>query len=52
MGRFTIQFQAHRAIGSPVNIYVKEGKMAVSFHLHDELNVQVVKEVPQLVRSV
>jgi hypothetical protein len=26
-------------LGSPVNIYVEEGKVAVSFRLHDELNV-------------
>jgi hypothetical protein len=48
---------AQRAIGSPTNIYVKEGKVAISFHLHDELNdsvdtVQVVKEVLQLVGSM
>jgi hypothetical protein len=42
---------AQRTIGSSANIYVEEGKVAVSFHLHDELHVlvdtvQVVKEVP------
>jgi hypothetical protein len=40
-----------------VNIYVKEGKVAISFGLHSELNglvdaVQVVKEVLKLVGSV
>jgi hypothetical protein len=42
---------AQRAIGSPVNIYVKEGKVVICFHLHGELNVlvytvQAVKEIP------
>jgi hypothetical protein len=41
-----------RTISLPVNIYVNEGKMAVSFRLHGELNllvdtVQVIKEAPQ-----
>jgi hypothetical protein len=41
---------AQRIIGSPVNIYVKEGEVALSFGLHGELNalvdtVQVVQEV-------
>jgi hypothetical protein len=41
----------------PLNICVKEGKVAISFHLHGEQNdllgtVQVVMEVPQPVRSV
>jgi hypothetical protein len=58
MGRFTVvHFMAQRAIGSPVNIYVKEGKVVVSFPLHGKLNilvdtVQVVKEVPQPVWCV
>jgi hypothetical protein len=48
---------AQRTIESSVNIYVKEGKVPVSFCLHGELNVlvdtiQVVEEVPQLVRAV
>jgi hypothetical protein len=46
-----------RAIGPPVNIYFKLGKMAVSFRLHGELNVlvdtlQVVKAVAEPVGSV
>jgi hypothetical protein len=48
---------AQTAIGSPVNIYVKEGNVAISFRLHGELNVlvdtlQVVTEVPQPVRAM
>jgi hypothetical protein len=31
MGRFAVQFTAQTAILSPVNIYVKEGKVDVSF---------------------
>jgi hypothetical protein len=30
MGRFTVHFMAQRTIGSSVNIYVKEGKVAIS----------------------
>jgi hypothetical protein len=41
-----------RAIGPPVNIYVKEGKVAVSFRLHGELNVLVDKKVPHPVGAV
>jgi hypothetical protein len=41
MGRFTIHFMAHRAIGSPVNIYINEEKVAVYFRLHGEQNVLV-----------
>jgi hypothetical protein len=52
MGRFTIHSMAQRTIGSPVNIYVKEGKVAIYFHLHGELNALVVKEVPQPVGAV
>jgi hypothetical protein len=57
MGRFMVQSVAQRTIGSPVNIYVKEGKVAVFFRLHGELNalvdaVQVAKEVPQPVGAV
>jgi hypothetical protein len=56
-GRFMVHSMAQGTIGSPVNIYVKEGKVAISFHLHGELNVlvdtvQVVKEVPQPIRAV
>jgi hypothetical protein len=52
-----VHFMALRSIRSAVNICVKEERMAISFHLHGELNVlvdtvQVVKEVPQSVRSV
>jgi hypothetical protein len=48
---------AQRAMGSSINMYVKEGKVTISFCVHGELNVlvdtvQVVKEVPQLVGSV
>jgi hypothetical protein len=51
MGRFAVYLMAHRAIRSPVNICVQEGKVAVSFGLCGELNilvdsVQVIK-VPQ-----
>lgn len=40
-----------------LNIYVLEGKVAVCFHLHGELNilmdtVEVVKEVPMPVRTL
>jgi hypothetical protein len=57
MGRFTVHFMAQRAMGSPADIYVKEGKVTISFCVHDELNVlvdtvQVIKEVPQPVGSV
>jgi hypothetical protein len=50
-------FTAQSAIGFPLNIYVKEGKAAISFHLTSELHVllgtvQVAVEVPQPVRSV
>jgi hypothetical protein len=46
-----------RAIRPLVNICAKEGKVAVSFHLHGELNVlvhtvQVVREVPQPVGAM
>jgi hypothetical protein len=30
MGRFMVHFMAQKAIGSPVNIYVQEGVVAVS----------------------
>jgi hypothetical protein len=48
---------AQRTIGSPVNIYVKEGKVALTFGLHGELNAlvvteQVVQEILQLIGSV
>jgi hypothetical protein len=44
---------AQRTVGSPVNIYVKEREMALTFGLHGELNalldtVQVVQEVCSL----
>jgi hypothetical protein len=55
MGRFTVHFIAQRNIGSSVNVYVKEGEVALSSGLHGELialvdTVQVVQEVLQLVR--
>jgi hypothetical protein len=48
---------AQRTIGPTVNIYVKEGEMALTFGLHGELNalvdtVQVAEEVLQLVGSM
>jgi hypothetical protein len=39
MGRFAVHIMAQRAIGSPVNVRVNEGKETISFHLHGELNV-------------
>jgi hypothetical protein len=52
-----VHFTAHRALGSPLNIYVKEGKVAVSLRLRGELNilldiVQIVKEDAQLAGSL
>jgi hypothetical protein len=46
-----------RTVGSPVNIYVNEGEMALTFSLYSELNalvdtVQVIRGVLQLVGSV
>jgi hypothetical protein len=41
MGMFMVHFMVQRAIGSPINIYVKEGRVAISFHLCDDLNVPV-----------
>jgi hypothetical protein len=38
MGRFTVHFMAQGPIRSPVNIYVKEGEVALTFSLHGELN--------------
>jgi hypothetical protein len=38
MGRFTVYCVAQRTVVSPVNIYVKEGEVALSFGLHGELN--------------
>jgi hypothetical protein len=57
MGRFTMYFMTQRAIMPPVNMCAKEGKVAISFHLHGELNVlvdtvQVVREVPQSVGAM
>jgi hypothetical protein len=52
MGKFTVHFVAQRAIGSPVNVNVKERNAAVSFSLHGELNVQVDREVPHSVGYV
>jgi hypothetical protein len=57
MGRFTVHLMAQTAIRSPLNIYVHEGKVTISFHLHGELNVLVgtflvFKEVPQAVRAM
>jgi hypothetical protein len=56
MGRLTVYLMTWTAIVSPVNTYVQEGKTAISFHLHGELNalvdtVQMVKEVPQPIRA-
>jgi hypothetical protein len=53
MGRFVVHSMAPRVIGSPVDINIQEGKVAISFCLHGELNalvdtVQVVKEVLSL----
>jgi hypothetical protein len=47
----------HRVIGYSIHIYVKEGKLAISFRLYGEFNIlqdslQVVKEVPQPVGPV
>jgi hypothetical protein len=57
MGRFMVYSMSEGTIGSPVNINIQEGKVAISFHLHGELDglvdtVQVVKEVPQPVGAV
>jgi hypothetical protein len=41
MDMFTVHFVAQKAIGSPVNIYMKGRKMAVSFRHHGELNILV-----------
>jgi hypothetical protein len=48
---------SQRTVGSPVNSYVKEWEVALSFGLHGKLNalvdvVQMVQEVLQLVGSV
>jgi hypothetical protein len=48
MGRFAVHFMAYRATGYTIHIYVKEGKLAISFHLRGEFNIlldslQVVK---------
>jgi hypothetical protein len=34
VGGFAVHSVAQRAISSPVNIYVQEGKIALSFSLH------------------
>jgi hypothetical protein len=39
--RFMVHFMTQRAIGPPVNIYVKEAKVTISIHLYGELNVLV-----------
>jgi hypothetical protein len=57
MGRFAVHPVAQGAIRSPVYVDIQEGKVAVSFRLHGELNVlvdtvQVVKEVLKPVRTV
>jgi hypothetical protein len=57
MGKFTVHSMAQRTVESSVNIYVKEGEVALTFSLHDELNalvdtVQVVQEVLRLVGPV
>jgi hypothetical protein len=41
MGKFAVHSMVQRAIGSAVNIYVKEGKVVVFLRLHGELNVLV-----------
>jgi hypothetical protein len=35
---FAVHYDAQRAVGSPVKIYVQEGKVALPFGLHGELN--------------
>jgi hypothetical protein len=57
MGRFTVHTMAQRTIRSPINIYVTEREVALTFGLHSELDtlvdtVRMVQEVLQLVRSV
>jgi hypothetical protein len=44
MCRVMIYLMVQRAIRSPANIYNLEGKVAISFHLHCELNVLVHPE--------
>jgi hypothetical protein len=50
-----VHSMAQRTIGSPVNISVKEGEVALNFGLHGELNalvdtVQMVQKFLKLVR--
>jgi hypothetical protein len=57
VSRFTACLMAQRAIGSSGSMYVREEKVAISFHLHGEPNVlvdsvQVVERVPQPVRPM
>jgi hypothetical protein len=57
VGRITVHPVAQRTIRFPVNIYIKEGEVALTFSLHGELNaqvaaVQVVQEILWLLRSV
>jgi hypothetical protein len=42
---------AQRDAGSPINISVKERKVAVSFHLDSELKVKVVRKSLSLLVS-
>jgi hypothetical protein len=52
MGRFTVQFTAQRAIGSPLK-YLYQGRARDRLSpLHRELNVLMVKMVAQPVGSV
>jgi hypothetical protein len=44
MCRVMVYLMVQRAIRSPANIYVQEGQVAISFHLHRELNVLVHPE--------
>jgi hypothetical protein len=57
MDRFMVHSMAQRTVGSPINIFVKEEEVALSFSLHGELNalvdsVQVVQKVLELVGSL
>jgi hypothetical protein len=57
MERCTVYSMTKKTVGSPVNIYVKRGEVAISFSLHRELNalvdtVQVVQEVLKVVGPV
>lgn len=50
MVRLTVYLMTQRVIVSPVNTYVQEGKVVLSFNLHGEMSalvetVQVVKDI-------